>query len=400
MIPARAGRFGLSAPGVLLALFGFASLLAPFMTLAANRIVEGKGLTAWQLAGPEVIYPGLLSIITGLILGLFASWPRVRLAGAVLGLAGLFWLLSQSAPQLLQGAGEYARVSPGLGFWCLLAVLILLMADALTQLSPGPMTRLGLLLTIVTVLFILLGSGALSDLSIMKEYASRQGAFYNAALRHLGLAFGSLAAATVIGIPLGILCYHHAGLRRIALPVLSFLQTIPSLAMFGIMIPLLGWIASTVPAAKAIGIAGVGFAPAFLALLLYSLLPVVANMVSGLQSAPESVRDAARGMGMTLMQRLFRVELPLGLPVILAGLRIALVQNIGLAVIAGLIGGGGFGTFVFQGLNQTATDLILLGALPTVALALTAAIVMDVLVEVTQPSQSTQHTQGMPRKPS
>lgn len=94
---------------------------------------------------------------------------------------------------------------------------------------------------------------------------------------------------------------------------------------------------------------------------------------------------------MTLWQRLIRVELPLGLPVILAGLRIALVQNIGLAVIAGLIGGGGFGTFVFQGLNQTATDLILLGALPTVALALTAAILMDVLVELTKPT---------PRKPS
>jgi osmoprotectant transport system permease protein len=130
----------------------------------------------------------------------------------------------------------------------------------------------------------------------------------------------------------------------------------------------------------------VGFAPAFLALLLYSLLPVVANMVAGLQSAPEKARDAARGMGMTVWQRLIHVELPLGLPVILAGLRIALVQNIGLVVIAGLIGGGGFGSFVFQGLNQTATDLILLGALPTVALALTAAILMDVLVELTKPT--------------
>ena len=205
------------------------------------------------------------------------------------------------------------------------------------------------------------------------------------------LALGSLAAATLIGIPLGILCYHGARLRKITLPVLSFLQTIPSLAMFGIMIPLLGWVANTYPAAKAMGIAGVGFAPAFLALLLYSLLPVVANMIAGLQSTPEKARDAAQGMGMTEWQRLIRVELPLGLPVILAGLRIALVQNIGLAVIAGLIGGGGFGTFVFQGLNQTATDLILLGALPTVALALTAAILLDVLVEVTNP---------IPRKPS
>lgn len=385
-MPVHAAGPRLSAPGLLLAVLGFAALLAPFMTLAANRIVAGEGITAWQLAGPEVTLPGLIAVVAGLVLGVFAAWPRVRLVGAALGLAGLVWLLSQSAPQLLEGAGSYARVSPGLGFWCLLAVLVLLMADALTSLSPGPFARIGLLLAMLSVLAVVLGSGLLSDLSIMQEYASRKAAFADAALRHLSLAFGSLAAATVIGIPLGILCYHGERLRKIALPVLSFLQTIPSLAMFGIMIPLLGWIANTYPAAKAMGIAGVGFAPAFLALLLYSLLPVVANMVAGLQSAPEKARDAARGMGMTVWQRLIHVELPLGLPVILAGLRIALVQNIGLVVIAGLIGGGGFGSFVFQGLNQTATDLILLGALPTVVLALTAAILMDVLVELTKPT--------------
>ncbi|WP_150120144.1 ABC transporter permease, partial [Sulfitobacter sp. HI0021] len=152
-----------------------------------------------------------------------------------------------------------------------------------------------------------------------------------------------------------------------------------------------GWVGANLPGARALGIAGIGFAPAFLALVLYSLLPVVGNTVAGLASAPPAALEAARGMGMTPLQRLFRVELPLGLPIILTGLRIVLVQNIGLAVIAGLIGGGGFGTFVFQGLNQTATDLILLGALPTVVLALTAAIVMDILVELTRktPKDST-----------
>ena len=377
----------LSAPGLLLAALGFLALLAPFMTLAANRIVAGKGISVWHLADPELTLPGLLAVVTGLILGLLAAWPRLRLAGAALGLAGIIWLLSQSAPVLLEGAGDYARVSPGLGFWCLLVVLGLLMADALSNLSPGPWARIGLLLLTLSALALVLNSGTLSELSIFKEYASRQRAFGDAFLRHLGLAFGSIAVATAIGMPLGIFCYRRAGLRRAVLPVLSFLQTVPSLAMFGIMIPLLSWLAHTFPAAKAIGIAGVGFAPAFLALLLYSLLPVVANMVAGLQSAPATAREAARGMGMTAWQRLAKVELPLGLPVILAGLRIALVQNIGLAVIAGLIGGGGFGTFVFQGLNQTATDLILLGALPTVALALVAAIVMDVLVELANKTQ-------------
>ncbi|WP_372840495.1 ABC transporter permease [Phaeovulum sp.] len=355
------------------------------MTLAANRIVAGEGVAAWRLAGPEVTLPGLMALALGLVLGLLLSWPRLRLAGALLGLSGLVWLLSQGAPSLLEGAGNYARVSPGAGFWSLLVIFSLLMADALSNLAPGPLARAGLLVAVLGGLALLLRSGALSELSILQEYASREGPFRDALQRHLGLGFGSLAVAALIGLPLGVLCHRRAGLRRAVLPVLSFLQTIPSLAMFGFMIPLLGWVGDTVPGAQAIGIAGIGFAPAFLALVFYSLLPVVANTVAGLQSTPPTAREAARGMGMTEWQRLIRVEMPLGLPVILTGLRIVLVQNIGLAVIAGLIGGGGFGAFVFQGLNQTATDLILLGALPTVGLALAAAIVMDIFVDLARP---------------
>lgn len=376
----------LNAPGILLGILGLFSATLPFMTLAANRIVDGDGFHLWQLAMPSRILPALLIVVIALAMGLLRSWPRLRLAAAVSGLAALLLLLSLGASHLLAGAGEYARVSPAAGFWCLLLILSLLLADALPALSPGPWMRLLLLLMTLVLLVLLLRSGALSELSVFQEYASRQAAFRDASLRHLSLAFGTLATAMLIGVPLGVLCFFRERVRRIALPALSFLQTIPSLAMFGIMIPLLGWFSEAVPAASAIGIAGIGFAPAFLALLLYSLLPVVANVVTGLQSTPVQTSEAARGMGMSTGQRLMHVQIPLGLPVMLAGLRIVLVQNIGLAVIAGLIGGGGFGTFVFQGLNQTATDLILLGALPTVALALTSAIVMDILIELLRPA--------------
>ena len=374
----------ISAPGVLFAVAGVAALMTPFMTLAANRIVAGEGVLAWDLAGAAAIAPGLIAVLAGLVLGLPAGYTRLRLGGAVLGLAGLLWLLMQGAPTLLAQAGVYARVSPAVGFWALLVIFMLLMADALAALAPGPMMRGGILAAVLGSLGVILWSGALSDLSVLHEYAGRSDTFAREFTRHLGLAFGSLAAAVVIGFPLGVLSHRRVALRGATLPVLSFLQTIPSLAMFGLMIPILGWVGATVPGARALGIAGIGFAPAFTALVLYSLLPVVGNTVAGLAAAPPAALEAARGMGMTPGQRLLRVELPLGLPIILTGLRIVLVQNIGLAVIAGLIGGGGFGTFVFQGLNQTATDLILLGALPTVVLALTAAIVMDILVELTR----------------
>ena len=378
-------RHGVSQPGVLFAVLGLAALLVPFMTLAANRIVAGEGVMAWSVAPAALTIPGLVALVLGLGLGLPAAWPRLRLLGAVLGLGGLLWLLVQGASGLLDGAGDYARVSPALGVWCLLTIFMLSMTDALVQLAPGPLARGTLLAAVLAALAVILWSGALAPLSVLQEYASRKAAFADAALRHLALAFGSLATAALIGFPVGILCHRNRRLRGAILPVLSFLQTIPSLAMFGLMIPILGWIGDSVPGAQAFGIAGIGFAPAFLALVLYSLLPVVANTVAGLAAAPPASIEAARGMGMTSGQRLSRVELPMGLPILLTGLRIVLVQNIGLAVIAGLIGGGGFGTFVFQGLNQTATDLILLGALPSVALALISAIVMDILVELTRP---------------
>ncbi|WP_252737464.1 ABC transporter permease [Citreicella sp. C3M06] len=372
----------LSAPGLAFAVAGLALLTAPFMTLAANRIVAGDDIAAWAVAPLPETLPGLICIVLGLAMGLSAALPWLRLGGAAIGLAGAALLLAVGAPALLAEAGPYARVSPAAGFWGLLAVFLLLLADALAQLAPGPRARAALLAAGLALLGALLWSGALSDLSVAQEFFGRAAAFWRATLRHLALAFGSLGAAALIGFPLGLLCHRKAALRAGLLPVLSFLQTIPSLAMFGLMIPLLSWIAASLPAARAIGLSGIGFAPAFIALVLYSLLPVVGNTVAGLQSVPAAAREAARGMGMTSWQRLVRVELPLGLPILLAGLRIVLVQNIGLAVIAGLIGGGGYGSFVFQGLNQTATDLILLGALPTVLLAMVAAIVMDILVEL------------------
>jgi osmoprotectant transport system permease protein len=138
------------------------------------------------------------------------------------------------------------------------------------------------------------------------------------------------------------------------------------------------------PALAALGLSGIGAAPAAIALFLYSLLPIVGNTVVGLGRVSSAAVDAARGMGLTDGQILRQIELPLALPTILTGIRIVLVQNIGMVTIAALIGGGGFGAFVFQGIGQTAIDLVLLGAIPTVVLAFSAAVVLDALTDLTR----------------
>ena len=131
-------------------------------------------------------------------------------------------------------------------------------------------------------------------------------------------------------------------------------------------------LSNAVPGLSAIGVRGIGFTPAVIALVLYGLLPIARNAQVGLLAVPAPVIDAARGMGMTGFQIITRVSIPLALPVLLAGLRIVTVQLIGLAVVAALIGAGGFGGFVFLGLGQTATDLVLLGALSAIGFALIA----------------------------
>jgi osmoprotectant transport system permease protein len=227
-----------------------------------------------------------------------------------------------------------------------------------------------------------LANGVFDNLSIMREYFVNADRFAQEVRQHAMLVVGSLGSAVVVALPVGILCHRLPRIRAGVLGVLNIVQTIPAIALFGILMVPLGALASAVPLASRLGIAGIGAAPAIAALFLYSLLPIVANTATGLRRVSPATVEAALGMGMTRWQVLTSVELALAFPVILTGIRIVLVQNIGLATIAALIGGGGLGAFVFQGIGQTATDLVLLGALPTVALAFSAAILLDALVEV------------------
>jgi osmoprotectant transport system permease protein len=187
--------------------------------------------------------------------------------------------------------------------------------------------------------------------SFMRE---QSGKIFDQLLAHVGLTFISLLLAVAIGVPLGIFISKN---KRFSAPVLGFtgvLQTIPSIALLGFMIPLLG----------------IGPRPAIVALFLYALLPIVRNTFTGITGVDTSVRDAAMGMGMNARQVLFKVELPLALPVILAGIRTATVINVGVATLAAYIAAGGLGEFIFGGIALNNTNMILAGAIPAALLAI------------------------------
>ncbi|WP_226341139.1 ABC transporter permease [Gemmobacter serpentinus] len=378
----------ISRNGLLFALLGGLALWLPLVQFKANRIVAGEGLSLPGAlpggAGWGFVCLVILLLAAGLLYRLPLGW---RLGLALIGLAAVILSLGLAAKGLTPEGNRVVRVAPASGFWMLLLAFGLMGTDALSRLHLSRKARWAVLCISLGLIWLCLASGLLNETSVMVEYRARADLFSRSLWQHLTLAFGSLAMALLIGLPLGIMVFLIPKLRRGVLGVLNVLQTIPSLALFGIMIPVFGWIALNVPGAAQIGVAGIGLFPALMALFFYSLLPVVSNTLVGLRTVDPAVHDAAFGLGLTQRQVLFQVQLPLALPVVLAAVRIVLVQNIGLAVIAGLIGGGGFGSFVFQGLNQTAMDLILLGALPTILLALVAGVALDLMVEAISPKK-------------
>lgn len=173
-------------------------------------------------------------------------------------------------------------------------------------------------------------------------------------LAHISLTLTSLFIATLIGVPLGILISKKTRLSGSVLGFAGILQTIPSIALLGFMIPLLG----------------IGSKPAIVALFLYSLLPIIRNTFTGIKELNPTIIEAARGMGMTTLQMLMKVEIPLAMPIILAGIRTATVVNVGVATLAAYIAAGGLGEFIFGGIALNNTNMILAGAIPAALLAI------------------------------
>ena len=197
------------------------------------------------------------------------------------------------------------------------------------------------------------------------DFISQQsGKLWSQTLAHIALTLISLILAVLVALPAGVAISRRPGLAKLVLGFAGALQTIPSIALLGVMIPFLG----------------IGPKPAILALFLYALLPIIRNTYAGIQSVNAAVVDAAKGLGMSIRQILFKVELPLAFPVIMAGIRTATVINVGVATLAAYIAAGGLGEFIFGGIALNNSNMILAGAIPAALLA----IVFDFLLSLLQ----------------
>jgi len=203
-------------------------------------------------------------------------------------------------------------------------------------------------------------------MSAWNFFLTHRSEILHATLDHLTLVVIAMLIAIAIAVPLGMLIVQHPRLRTIALGIASVFQTIPSLALFGFLIP--------IPF-----IGGIGRRTAIVALVLYALLPILRNTYVGLTNIDHAILEAAEAMGMTTTQVLLRVRFPLALSIILAGIRTATVITIGVATIAAAIGAGGLGTFIFRGVAMVSDAVILAGAIPAALLAILADLLLSQL---------------------
>lgn len=450
-----------ASPVILLsAALGLYTLLphvgAAWWLLKPNRLLKGEAYSVWALSGREVLLPVAL-LVCWLVLALLGlRWPQnAQAASACLLLAGALGVVATGAgAEALTATAptpDLARVSLVSGVWLQLLALYVGFTAIWPLLKETVFGRW----LFSAELLALLGWGAFVVLSswqavgLMREFAAQGQGLGLELQRHVALSLSAVIVAAGIGIPAAILGRGRGVLGAAILSGSSLVQTVPSLALFGLLLmpltalsqrvtlaggalffllsalllaavygisrrlrgrgrnllelcafmlallpallailllsnfvyqlllalmqanlSLLRWPTSWDTTLSALGVRGIGSAPALLALTLYALLPIVRNTAAGLAAVPAGVREAGKGMGMSAAEQLLQVELPLALPLIVEGLRASAVMSVGIASVTFLIGAGGLGTYIEKGIAQGTPELVLLGALPIIALAL------------------------------
>jgi osmoprotectant transport system permease protein len=344
-----------------------------WLSIAPNRLLPGEALPATAVLGGWA-YASALALL--LILGAgfrrdAGEAARAARFALLLGLLiGLLILTGIAAGRSLEGQPPSARCMAGAGFFTMIGAIVLLLLDEARGLRPTLVAII--VLCGVVALAIARRGGAFEGLSMMVEYRARSDLFRAALLRHVALSVSALALALLVSIPLGWLAFRHQRFRAGVHALLNGVQVVPAVALFGLLVSLLSFALAAWSSLRGLGLAAIGPTPALIGVAAYLMLPLTRGVATGLAAADPAVIETARGMGMTDRRIVWEVRLPLGLPVFVSGLRVAAVQSIGLTTLGGLIGAGGFGALVFEGMAQFAPDLIILGSLPIVAMAILA----------------------------
>jgi osmoprotectant transport system permease protein len=344
--------------------------LLPIGSFKPNRVFSGSDFYAWDI----FTYEHIIILFVLLMAGFSQLTERFKLLKSVYSIVlVLFPIYLIYLIQTYTFSGEYdvsvARISMHVASYLSIIGVYLLI-------STLSYPKLKIFLSILGIMFAFT-FGMYEMLGISKEFFNRRETFNIEIMRHLTLSLSSLLFAIVPSLYLGYQSTKHAKLREWIMGIINGFQVAPTLSLLALMMIPLSFLSQEFPFLRSIGIKGIGFFPSFIVLTLYALLPITSNTYTGFKQIDSSILDSAKALGLSRLQILFKVSFPLALPVILSGIRTALTQNIGNTILAGLVGGGGLGSIIFLGLSQSATDLILLGSIPVVFMALFSDVVLE-----------------------
>lgn len=369
-------------------IIGILSLVFGWFTLKPNRLASGISL------GLPVSIGWVLTLLLSMLwlACLFLAFQPKRnwqpftlgsIANVILILCLIF--LGSVSTRLVQENTEGARISLGAGIWITFLAVYLIVFSVRKSLKKKNLIKNVITWIGPSAFIIFLLSGYFNNLSILVEYSMQKFRFMQELSQHIFLVTICVFFGSVFGLIFGIWATRNKKAGTIIFFLTNISQTIPSLALFGLLIAPLSLLSFKFDFLREAGIRGIGNTPAIIALIIYSLLPIVRNTYTSIRQLDSSIIDAGRGMGMGRFGIFMKIEIPLSAPLILEGVRIAAVQSIGLTAVAALIGAGGLGWFIFQGLGQAATDMVLLGAFPIILLALVTDGFMRIIIRLATP---------------
>lgn len=355
-----------------------------FITIKPNRIVEGTVIDLYTVIKDNfVLFTVFFLLIVGLLL-LVIKYNKLwylLVANALSFILILFYLIGDYANMAMLEYGSPARISLNMGFWLAIIGLFIII-DSGYRLDTNYNQKRSLLvfISLIIGMVLLIRMGYMDHIGLMKEYIIRQVPFIDALKTHMILTFVAAIVGLFFSVLMSYIAYKHKKYKKYLLLFTNGAQVIPTLSFLGLLMIPLTLLAKQFQFLKDLGISGIGFFPAFIVLTSYTLLPIVNQSIAGFESIDTQVIESAKAMGMTKLQLFERVELPLALPSILSGFKIALIQTTANAILAGLVGGGGLGALLFLGLAQSAPDLVTLSALSIVMIALILNALLSMMI--------------------
>lgn len=356
---------------LILGLVYLASILSSsFFFLMKNRVSSMEDVALFAIESPAkyaLIFFSIFMIIGAAFTGKSSKRNIAYALLVVFNFALAFYVFGIGASEFTNYGENSIRISFGLGFYTGILCLCGIMARTFLRLD-GALEKSIIMSVAFVLLLLLLMGGYLDNTSIMIEYNARSEKVNRAFWSHLGISLQVIFTSVVLGIPLGVICYKNKYANAIIMGILNIARSIPSIALIMIMVPILS-VLKDLPVIKIFNIRPFSVQPLFLALLFYALFQIVISMTSSLSTIPKDYIKVARGMGMRPKHIITKVQLPLIFPVLMSGMRLAIIGTYTGVSLGTYVGFGGLGTFVVMGGGGAiALDLILLGAIPVMAM--------------------------------